>query len=637
MQEYVNEDEEARRQVLSALSREHELGLRRDADFDRRLDEHFPTLRSLFHSLYGARQDWLNQLTNLVLQCARSWQERSPELKALDAEREQTPDWFQSNRMLGGVCYVDRYADSLEGVRGRIPYFKELGLTYLHLMPLFLAPEPHSDGGYAVSSYRQVNPKLGTMEQLRSLAAELKANGISLVVDFIFNHTSDEHEWARKAAAGDPEYSDYYWIFPDRTIPDAFEANVREIFPENHAGSFIQMEDGRWVWATFHTYQWDLNYSNPEVFRAMAGEMLFLANQGVDILRMDAVAFIWKQLGTPCENLPQAHTLLRAFNAACRLAAPSLLFKSEAIVHPDEVTLYIDPKECQLSYNPLQMALIWESLATRDVSLLAQALERRHNIPDGTAWVNYVRSHDDIGWTFADEDAAELGINGFDHRRFLNSFYVNRFPGSFARGVPFQDNPKTGDCRISGTTASLCGMEVDPAEAVERILLAHSVPFSTGGVPLLYLGDEVGQLNDYGYAAEPGHGEDSRWVHRPHYPAEQYARRDDPATPEGAVYAGIKRMIEVRAGTPELAGTTLVDFATNNRSVLAYQRPGDGKGAGTILALANFSDSPQALPGETFGGYFPAAVDLLSEAALNLHDGVTLLPRQYLWLRVTPA
>lgn len=634
MQEFVSVDETVRQHAVGALE---QAGIAPDHGFQQRFDAHFPGLCRLFRILYGSRPDWEDQLAALVVQGARSWEERPAELKVLDAEREANSGWFLSNNMLGGVCYVDRYAESLEGLRTHIPYFKELGLTYLHLMPLFLAPEPHSDGGYAVSSYRQVNPKLGTMEQLRGLAAEFRANGISLVVDFIFNHTSDEHEWARKAASGDPEYSDYYWIFPDRTMPDAFEQNVREIFPENHPGSFIQMADGRWVWATFHTYQWDLNYSNPDVFRAMAGEMLFLANQGVDILRMDAVAFIWKQLGTPCENLPEAHILLQAFNAVCRLAAPSLLFKSEAIVHPDEVALYIDPAECQLSYNPLQMALIWESLATRDVSLLAQALERRHSIPDGTSWVNYVRSHDDIGWTFADEDAAELGINGFDHRRFLNSFYVNRFPGSFARGVPFQDNPKTGDCRISGTTASLCGMEVDPAEAVERILLAHSVAFSTGGIPLLYLGDEVGQVNDYGYAEEEGHDADSRWVHRPHYPAGQYALRHDPSTPAGAVYAGLKRMIEVRAATPELAGTRLVDFATNNRSVLAYQRPGGAAGETRVLALANFSDQPQALPAATFSGYSTAAVDLLSEAALQLDEGITLLPRQYLWLRVTPV
>ncbi len=625
-------DHKSRQHVLSALARE--TGIAREGTdwtaFEERFDRNFPELCQLFHGLYGTREDWLAQLTALVVQAARSWSERPADLKAHDAARVAHDGWFQSNDMLGGVCYVDRYAEDLEGIRAKIPYFQELGLTYLHLMPLFLAPEPHSDGGYAVSSYRDVNPKLGSMEQLRLLAAELRANGISLVVDFIFNHTSNEHVWARKALAGSPEYSDYYWMYPDRTMPDAFERDVREIFPDDHPGSFVELPDGRWVWATFHTFQWDLNYANPDVFRAMAGEMLFLANQGIEILRMDAVAFIWKQLGTPCENLPEAHLLLRAFNAVCRLAAPSLLFKSEAIVHPDEVARYIDPGECQLSYNPLQMALIWESMATRDVSLLAQALERRHNIPPGTAWVNYVRSHDDIGWTFADEDAAELGINGFEHRRFLNSFFVNRFPGSFARGVPFQDNPRTGDCRISGTTASLCGLEDGSAAAVARILLAHSVTFSTGGIPLLYLGDEVGQLNDYGYALEDGHGTDSRWVNRPRYPEQAYAERHDQGTPAGAVFAGLQRMIAARSATPELAGTRLVDFATNNRAVLGYQRPGDGT---TILALANFSDADQAVSAETLSGCAAEAVDVLTGEARRLDAGIVLGPHEFVWLR----
>ena len=635
MPDLTEADQIQSRKVLDAVAEHAGMG-RGDqdwTDFERRFGRHFPDLSRLFHSLYGSRPDFQDQLTSLVLEIARSWKQRPADLKMLDAGREGNSDWFQSNQMLGGVCYVDRYAADLEGVRTRIPYFKELGLTYLHLMPLFLAPEPHSDGGYAVSSYREVNPRLGTMEQLRNLGAELRTNGISLVVDFIFNHTSDEHEWARKAAEGDPEYSGYYWIFPDRSLPDEFEKNVREIFPDDHPGSFIKMPDGRWVWATFHSFQWDLNYSNPEVFRAMAGEMLFLANQGVDILRMDAVAFIWKQLGTTSENLPEAHTLLQAFNAVCRIGAPSLLFKSEAIVHPDEVALYIDPAECQLSYNPLQMALIWEAMATRDVSLLSQALERRHNIPPGTSWINYVRSHDDIGWTFSDEDAAELGINGFDHRRFLNSFYVNRFPGSFAHGVPFQDNPRTGDCRISGTTASLCGLEDASAQALERILLAHSVVFSTGGIPLLYLGDEVGQLNDYQYAMEEGHEADSRWVHRPHYPAEQYGKRHDPTTPEGKIFGALRRMISVRSATPEMAGTRLVDFNTHNHSVLGYQRPGAGS---AILVLANFSDEPQDIPATTLSGFTPDAEDILSGSPLSLGGGLTLSPRSYVWLRVRP-
>ncbi len=622
----------ARQHVLDALAGGPELptdGPDRDA-FLQRFDRHFPELCRLFHELYGTRPDWLAQLTALTLEAARSWAVRPAELKASDASRGDR--WFQSNQMLGGVCYVDRYARNLEGLRAQIPYFKELGLTYLHLMPLFRAPEPHSDGGYAVSSYRDVNPRLGTMTQLRELAAELREHGISLVLDFIFNHTSDEHAWAEKAKAGDPAFSNYYWMYPDRTMPDAFERDVREIFPDDHPGSFVQLKDGRWVWATFHSYQWDLNYANPAVFRAMAGEMLFLANQGVDILRMDAVAFIWKQLGTPSENLPEAHSLLRAFNAVCRLAAPSLLFKSEAIVHPDEVAKYIDPAECQLSYNPLQMALIWESMATREVTLLSQALQRRHNIAGGTAWVNYVRSHDDIGWTFADEDAAEVGIDGFAHRRFLNSFFVNRFPESFARGVPFQDNPRTGDCRISGTTASLCGLGTGSTQAVGRILLAHSVAFSTGGIPLIYLGDEVGQLNDDGYAAEDGHGADSRWVHRPHYPAGLYAQRNDPSTTTGAVYAGIRRMIEVRSQTPELAGSRLVDFRTNTASVLGYQRPGNGT---HILVLANFGDEPQVVSAETLSGFAPEALDILTGSPAHMGGGLELAPQEFRWLRVT--
>ena len=607
-----------------------------DADwesFEARFDAEFPRLQSLFHRIYGPEAD--DELLQVVLDAAASWQERPADLKALDASRAMAPEWYSSNRMLGGVCYVDLYAGNLAGLRERIPSFRELGLTYLHLMPLFLAPSENSDGGYAVSSYRHVDPALGTMEDLADLARELRENGIALVVDFIFNHTSNEHAWARKAIAGDPDYEDFYWIYPDRDMPDAYERTVREIFPDDHPGSFVQLEDGRWIWATFHSFQWDLNYRNPRVFRAMAGEMLYLANQGVDIVRMDAVAFIWKQLGTTCESLPEAHLLLQAFNAVCRLAAPSLLFKSEAIVHPDEVVQYIDRNECQLSYNPLQMALIWNSLATRDASLLAQALERRHEIPEGTAWVNYVRSHDDIGWTFSDEDAAELGIDGSDHRRFLNAFFVNRFPGSFARGVPFQDNPRTGDCRISGTTASLAGLEAGDGAAVARILLAHSIILSTGGIPLLYLGDEVGQLNDYSYLSDPSKAGDSRWVGRPAYPADRYADRQDPSTDAGKVFAGLTHLIDVRKRTPEFAGGRLIPFHTNNPHVLGYQRPGllDGEDS-TVVVLANVADTPQDVSAETLSGLPSSSLELISGQQALLAAGITLEPHGVRWYRL---
>ncbi len=377
-----------------------------------RLEANFERLFGTLVRLYGGQYDFFYHLEHIIAMTAESWLARPTDLKALDTTREADPAWFQSQKMMGGVCYVDLFANDLQGIRERIPYFQELGLTYLHLMPLFRAPEGNSDGGYAVSSYREVDAKLGTMHDLAALAADLRQVGISLVVDFVFNHTSDEHAWAQAAIAGDPEYQDYYLMFPDRTMPDAYERTLREIFPDQRPGSFTWRADiGKWVWTTFNSFQWDLHYANPDVFRAMAGEMLFLANQGVEILRLDAVAFIWKRMGTSCENLPEAHLIMRAFNDLARIAAPALLFKSEAIVHPDDVLSYIDWHECQVSYNPLLMALQWEALATRDIRLLRNSMRERFAIPADCAWVNYVRSHDDIGWTFDDGDAGRLGIN----------------------------------------------------------------------------------------------------------------------------------------------------------------------------------------------------------------------------------
>lgn len=604
-----------------------------DEAFLERFDAQFPRLHTLFTRLYGERADGQEQLAQTVALASTSWNARSFELRIRDAQRNAAPDWFQSERMLGGVCYVDRYAGNLAGISDQLPYFRELGLTYLHLMPLFESPDGENDGGYAVSSYRRVDASVGTVAQLAELAAELRTSGISLVLDFIFNHTSSEHEWAQKAIAGDPEFEDFYLIFPDRELPDAYERTTREVFPDDHPGSFVQLDDGRWIWSTFYHYQWDLNYPNPAVFRAMAGEMLFLANQGVEVLRMDAVAFIWKQLGTACESLPEAHLLLQAFNAVLAMAAPGMVFKSEAIVHPDEVVTYVSPDECELSYNPLQMALTWEALATRDGRLLQQALETRHALPAGTAWVNYVRSHDDIGWTFDDADAAELGIDGAAHRQFLNRFYTGRHEGSFARGVAFQENPATGDARVTGTTASLAGMEAQDAGGEDRVVLAHALALSTGGVPLLYLGDEVAQLNDYSYREDPARRGDSRWVHRGNRPRDRYAERDDLDTGAGRVFRRLTKLISVRQATPEFAGGDLIGFRTPHPSVIGYQRPGDGT---AVLALSNVGDETVQIDGVTLSGFAAAAFDLVHDAAVDLSPGLSLPAHSFTWLRVTP-
>ena len=583
--------------------------------FTGRLEKRFPALFSLYLELYGARYDFFFHLEDLVGSLARAWFERPTDLRKLDATREKNPLWFRSNQLLGGVIYVDLFAGDLEGVRSKIPYFKELGLTYLHLMPLFKAPDGENDGGYAVSSYREVQPPLGSMEQLASLSRDLRAAGISMVVDLVFNHTSDQHLWAERARAGEPDYQEMYRIYPNRTLPDAYERSLREIFPDEHPGAFTYFTDlfpapagkdqaenpGGWVWTTFHSYQWDLNYANPAVFNRMAEEMLFLANQGVEVLRLDAVAFIWKELGTNCENLPGAHILIRAFNAAARIAAPALIFKSEAIVHPDDVVKYIDPGECQISYNPLLMALLWNSLATRQVNLLEQALRTRSKIHPETAWVNYVRCHDDIGWTFSDDDAAQFGIQGDDHRRFLNEFYLGRFQGSFGRGLPFQENPKTGDCRISGSCASLAGLEKAISEegpdevelAIRRILLIHGIIMTAGGIPLLYLGDEIGTLNDYSYRDDPAKARDSRWVHRPKADWKRYERRKNPVALEGRVYQGLKQLIDLRKTNPEFSGSNLQTIPSQNEHILIYARAQDGE---RVLILANFSERAQEIP-----------------------------------------
>ncbi len=462
------------------------------------------------------------------------------------------------------------------------------------------------------------------------------------MLDFIFNHTSDEHRWAQGALAGDPEYTDYYFLFPDRTMPDAYERTLREIFPDKHPGAFtFRKEIGQWVWTTFNVFQWDLNYHNPAVFRDMAGEMLYLANAGAEVLRLDALAFTWKELGTVCESLPQAHLLVQAFNALLRIAAPSLLFKSEAIVHPDEVARYISGKECQLSYNPLLMALLWNSLATREVRLLRESMSHRFKITPECAWVNYVRCHDDIGWTFDDGDADRLGINGYDHRRFLNAFYTGRFPGSFARGLPFQENPRTGDARISGTLASLAGLESalrsgNPDEielAVRRICLLHAIILSIGGLPLLYLGDEIGVINDYSYVNDPTKVDDSRWVHRPSTDWTQMARRSDPGAIEGRIYQRLQHLIAQRKATPAFAGNQMEVIRVGSDQVFAYVRT--GASGQRVVVLANFSEHTQPVPSNELRlyGLSYQFTDLIGGQAITL-DGSPLVlePYQVLWL-----
>ncbi len=609
------------------------------------MDEHWRPLFRLLFQLYGSRYDFFFHLEQVLLTAAQAWADRPEDLRGIDHHRINEPDWFVSEKIVGGALYVDLFSDNLSRLREHVGYFKGLGMTYLHLMPLFAVRPGNNDGGYAISNYRSVDPRLGTIEDLRALAKDLREAGISLVLDFVFNHTSDDHEWAQRAQAGSREYQEFYYLFPDRAIPDQYERTLREIFPTVRKGNFT-WHDGMemWVWTTFNSFQWDLNYSNPAVFHAMLEEMFFIANTGVDVLRLDAVAFIWKRMGTSCENLPEAHLLIQAFNRFARIATPGLVFKSEAIVHPDEVVKYISPYECQVSYNPTLMALLWESLATRRVSLLTQTLSHRYRLPENTAWVNYLRCHDDIGWSFDDADAAAIGVNAYNHRQFLNEFYTGQFPGSFARGVPFQENPETGDMRISGTMASLAGLEQAIEEndeekkelAVRRMMLLHGVTLSIGGIPLLYLGEEWGMLNDYDFSKDPAKAADTRWIHRPKMKWEFLDELDDHiASGNGSIRARVfkatQRLISLRKDSPALAGQSMDLISTANSHILGYVRSREGH---RLIVLANFSDQPQEVAGNKLrtagmGRFFE---DLISGKTFPTSEPLELEPYQILWL-----
>ncbi|MFW5691723.1 MAG: alpha-amylase family glycosyl hydrolase [Chloroflexota bacterium] len=608
------------------------------AMFVSRLKQHFPRAFGHLYTLYGDQFDFFYHLEQILRTIATMYSQRSAALRTLDREREANPLWFKQEDAIGAVCYVDLFAGTLQGLREKIPYLQSLGITYLHLMPLFLTPEGNSDGGYAISDFRRVNPALGTMDDLAALAADLRAAGISLVLDFVFNHTSDAHVWARRALEGDARYREFYYTFPDRTLPDQYQPMLREIFPEQSPGAFTFVPElHRWVWTTFHDFQWDLNYSNPDLFNAMLAEMLFLANQGAEVLRLDAVAFIWKRLGTTCENLPEVHDIIRAFNALVRIAAPALLFKSEAIVHPDDVASYIAWEEAPISYNPTYMALLWEALATRDVKLLRHSMTRRFDIVPGCAWVNYVRVHDDIGWSFADEDAREQGITGYDHRQFLNRFYTGVFPGSFAAGLPFNYNPINQDMRISGTCASLAGLEKaleqDNAQYIEhalrRIILLHAMIIAAGGIPLIYLGDEIATLNDYSYRDHPNKADDSRWVHRPAFDWDRAAKRDDRSTPEGRVFQSLRHLITVRRQTPQFYDERTQFFDPHNTHVLGFVRNR------AVMVLANFSEEPQQLRREVLAAYWQIpdrVVDLVTGEPFKVSTLFTLESYSFVWL-----
>ena len=575
-----------------------------------------------------------------------SWGARPSHLRERDRERLLMPDWFQRPETLGYVCYTDRFAGTLDSVVKHVDYLSELGITYLHLMPL-LRPRPApNDGGYAVADYREVRADLGSMADLERLAQVLHANGISLTVDLVLNHVAREHEWAVAARAGDKKYRDYFYVYPDRTIPDEFEKSLPEVFPDFAPGNFTFDSDlNAWVWTTFNDYQWDVNWSNPNVIVEFADIALFLANRGVDCLRLDAIAFIWKRLGTNSQNQPEVHALTRILRSVARIAAPALIFKAEAIVAPEDVVTYLGVGEyagnvSDLAYHNSLMVQIWSALATQDSRLLAHSLSRFPAKPTTTAWATYLRCHDDIGWAIDDQDAASVGWTGYDHRRFLSEWFAGRAPFSFARGQEFQVNELTGDSRISGSAASLIGIEqareLDNDALLDMALLrlrcAYAIVYGFGGIPLLYMGDELGLLNDHSYLDEPERASDNRWMHRPQMDWDLAATRHQPGTLQARVYESIKRLGDVRRNLPSLhAVVESHAVQTPHSAVLVLTRE---HAAGDLVQIYNLSPEWKHVSVDVLGSLRNGRVrEELSGSDLEVIAGeIQLPPYAALWL-----
>lgn len=518
----------------------------------------------------------------------------------MDRERAKNPQWYKGNRMVGMMMYTDAFAGDLKGVLKHLNYIEECGVNYLHLMPLLDTPEGRSDGGYAVSDFRKVRPDLGTMEDLECLAAECHKRDVSICLDFVMNHTSEDHEWARKARMGDPEYQSRYFFYDNYDLPAQFERTVPEVFPTTAPGNFTWVADaGKYVMTTFYPYQWDLNYWNPVVLNEMVGNMLNLVNRGIDVIRIDAVPYIWKQLGTNCRNLPQVHSIVRIMRIICEIVCPGVLLLGEVVMEPDKVVPYfgsVEKPECHMLYNVTTMAATWNSVATKDIRLLRQQMNVVSSLPKDYVFLNYLRCHDDIGWGLDYPWLKQFGIDEVSHKKYLNDFLTGQYPGSFGRGELYNSDPESGDARLCGTTASLCGIEKAAYErdeealkkAVRLDLMLHAYMLSQSGIPVIYSGDEIGQENDYTYHENPKKWDDSRYLHRGSFRWDLEKKRSVKGSLQETIFEGIKKLESIRAQFPVFCTDAEVwTIDTWDDAVLGLvRRSGEEK----LIALFNFSE-----------------------------------------------
>ncbi len=602
--------------------------------FEKRLERHHDELRWLYMELYQ-NEDMFAELCN---QMFSYYSERASYLKALDHTREQNPDWFRSKGTVGMMLYIDQFAGNLNGVKQKLSYLESCNVNYIHLMPFLDSPKGRSDGGYAVANFRKVKPELGTMEDLCDLAKECHKRNMSLCMDFVMNHTSEDHEWAVRARQGDGEYMSRYFFYDNYDIPAQYETTIPQVFPTTAPGNFTWLEDaGHHVMTTFYPYQWDLNYRNPRVFNEMMYNFLYLANQGMDIIRIDAVPYIWKELGTKCRNLPQVHTIVRLMRIISEIVCPSVVLLGEVVMEPEKVVPYfgtVEKPECHMLYNVTTMATTWNCVATRDVRLLKQQMDIVSALPKQYTFLNYLRCHDDIGWGLDFDTLKCWGMEEVPHKKYLNDFFTGKAPGSVSRGELYNEDFVSGDARFCGTTASMCGIESAGFEgnsekmdaAIRKDIMLHAYMFTQSGIPMLYSGDEIGQVNDYTYKEDPEKCVDSRYIHRGKFNWDLVKNCKKETTVQGRLFSALSLLEQIRGQEDVFdADSDTFTLDTGNNSVLCIVRQ---KGSQELVALFNFSEHPQTAWLNTDGTYR----DLVSGNRLELQC-VTLPGNGFVWAK----
>ncbi len=605
-----------------------------DEIFRQRLERHHDELRWLYMELYDNDSMFAELCTNMY----QFFKDRKSSLKTRDKNREKNPGWFRKNDMLGMMLYIDNFAGNLQGVKEKLSYLEDCNVNYIHLMPFLDSPKEHSDGGYAVADFRKVRPDLGTMEDLAELADVCHEKDLNVCMDFVMNHTSEEHDWAVRAKAGDGEYMSRYFFYDNNEIPTQYEKTVPQVFPTTAPGNFTYLpEIGHYVMTTFYPYQWDLNYKNPRVFNEMMYNFLFFANQGMDIIRIDAVPYIWKELGTSCRNLSQVHTIVRMMRMIGEIVCPSGLLMGEVVMEPEKVVPYfgtIEKPECHMLYNVTTMATTWHTVATRDVRLLKQQMDIVNGLPGEYTFLNYLRCHDDIGWGLDYPFLTQWEMLEVPHKRFLNDYFTGKLPGSVSRGELYNDDPVTQDARFCGTTASMCGVESAEAEndkdkckaAVELDIMLHAYMLSQSGIPMLYSGDEIGQLNDYSYKEDPDKAPDSRYVHRGKFPWDLAKKRTGKQSVQGQIFNSLNRLEQIRKKEHVFdADAKVYTYDVHNDAILCITRQMADE---RFFGIYNFADQPQTAWMQEDDSY----IDLLTGKTVALRD-ISVPGHGFYWLK----